>query len=110
MYKNKKDMQKIMIVLMFLQPGFLGSQSVWNPLSPSEYMWQNVGNPGFSVDSADYTSLAFDMSGQPYVAYQDIANERKVTVMKFDGANWLLVSSAYRPCPEFFRATFCGLF
>ena len=36
--------------------------------------WVNVGNVGFSAGEADYTSLAFSPSGQPYVAYEDYAN------------------------------------
>jgi hypothetical protein len=46
--------------------------------------WVNVGNAGFSAGDAWYTSLAFNQSGQPYVAYKDNWNIGKATVMKFD--------------------------
>jgi len=46
--------------------------------------WVNIGNPGFSAAEADYTSLAFSPSGQPYVAYSDYGNSYKSTVMKYD--------------------------
>jgi hypothetical protein len=56
--------------------------------------WVNDGNAGFSAGDAWYTSLAFSLSGQPYVAFQDLANSQKATVMKFDGTNWMNVGSA----------------
>ena len=46
--------------------------------------WVTVGNPDFSAGWAEYTSLAFSPSGQPYVAYQDFANNNEATVMKYD--------------------------
>ena len=45
--------------------------------------WQVVGSAGFSAGQADYTSLAIDGSGVPYVAYQNGANDYKATVMKY---------------------------
>ena len=54
--------------------------------------WQYVGTPGFSVGEAGFTSLAFD-NGTPYVAYEDRANDRKATVMRFDGATWVPVGA-----------------
>jgi hypothetical protein len=56
--------------------------------------WWNVGPAGFSADEADYTSLAIDGSGTPYVAFKDIGKENKATVMKFDGTNWVTVGLA----------------
>jgi len=35
-------------------------------------LWVQVGTPGFSAGQADFTSLAFNSSGTPYVAYQDL--------------------------------------
>ena len=43
---------------------------------------------------ADYTSLAFSPSGEPYVAYQDYGNSAKATIMKFNGSNWVNVGTA----------------
>ena len=56
--------------------------------------WQVVGSPGFSAGRADYTSLAIDGSGVPYVAYQDWGNGGKATVMKYSGGAWATVGSA----------------
>ena len=56
--------------------------------------WQIVGSAGFSADYADYTSLALDASGTPYVAYSDWNNDGKASVMKFNGSSWVNVGSA----------------
>ena len=56
--------------------------------------WINVGNAGFSAGKTWFMSLAFNQSGQPYVAYLDDANSDKATVMKFDGTNWINVGNA----------------
>ena len=56
--------------------------------------WVYIGSEGFSAGPADYPSLAFSPSGQPYVSYVDWANSKKATVMKFDGTNWVNVGSA----------------
>ena len=59
--------------------------------------WVNVGSPGFSAGEASHISLAIDDSGMPYVAYQDSFSYsgviNKVTVMKFDGSQWVNVGS-----------------
>ena len=56
--------------------------------------WTTVGSAGFSAGTADYISLAFSSSNEPYVAYWDVGNAFKATVMKFDGANWVTVGTA----------------
>jgi len=56
--------------------------------------WVNEGSAGFSTGRADYTSLAIDGSGTSYVAYSDVANSSKATVMKYNGSTWELVGSA----------------
>src|SRR5690242_16153936 len=53
--------------------------------------WHYVGAPGFSASLAGFSSLAFNGS-TPYVAYQDGLGG-KLTVKKFDGANWLTVGT-----------------
>jgi len=53
-----------------------------------------VGNWGFSAGEADYPSLAFSPSGQPYVAYEDHGNSLKATVMMFNGTTWINVGNA----------------
>ncbi|MBA6340589.1 tandem-95 repeat protein [Colwellia sp. MB02u-10] len=55
---------------------------------------QTLGAAGFSASEADYTSLALDSSGIPYVAYKDYGHSGKTTVMKFDGSAWLTVGAA----------------
>src|SRR5437867_343896 len=52
------------------------------------FSWNLTGIAGFSSGTANYTSIARDASGIPYVVYQDVANGSKATVMKFDGATW----------------------
>jgi WD40 repeat protein len=53
--------------------------------------WVTVGTPRFSAGhSADYTSLAFSPSGEPYVAYSNYY----ANVMKFNGNNWVPVGNA----------------
>lgn len=84
-----------MLSLMFLLPVVVFTQQPWHKYSPTNYMWMNVGDAGFSAGEADYTSLAFSpIDGQPYVAYSDWANSGKVTVMKFNGQNWVIVGNA----------------
>lgn len=59
-------------------------------------VWTLVGAASFSNAVSIYTltSLALDPSGNPWVAYQDANLSDKITVMKFDGANWVLVGTA----------------
>jgi len=61
--------------------------------------WVLVGQRGFSaslsgsIHSNVYgiPSLAVDGNGTPYVAYTETENANKMTVAKFDGANWVTV-------------------
>ena len=45
--------------------------------------WVTIGNPGFSAGMAYYTTMAIDTSGAPCVAYVDVVNNQKVTVMRY---------------------------
>jgi hypothetical protein len=58
--------------------------------------WITVGAAGFSAGWVDHLSLAFDpATSQPYVAYGSGGNPGgKVTVKRFDGANWVTVGTA----------------
>ena len=56
--------------------------------------WVHVGNADFSPGPSFFESLAFSPSGQPYVAFMDMSNSNKATVMKFDGNNWSIVGNA----------------
>ncbi len=87
-------MKKLIYILLFLFPVIAIAQQPWYKYSPMDYAWKNVGNAGFSAGEVMFTSLALSSSGQPYVAYQDLANSQKVTVMKFDGTNWVNLGSA----------------
>lgn len=62
--------------------------------SASGQTWRTVGTAGFSAGQADYTKIALDPSGTPYVAYSDGGNGNRATVMKFNGTNWVLVGTA----------------
>ncbi|MUT68311.1 S-layer homology domain-containing protein [Paenibacillus sp. NEAU-GSW1] len=57
--------------------------------------WEAVGSTGFSTGRADEPSLYMD-EGTPYVAYTDLDNDDKATVMKYDEDNgeWITVGSA----------------
>ena len=54
--------------------------------------WTYVGNSGFSAGWTYFVNLAFNTSGQPFVAYQDY--QVSASVMKFDGTNWVNVGNA----------------
>jgi hypothetical protein len=64
--------------------------------------WSYVGNGGFSPGTAAYTSLAFNPAdGKPYVAFMDMLDPgRRVSVMKFDGTNWLYVGTPNFSCGQ----------
>ena len=49
-------------------------------------VWVKVGNARFSAGMATNQSLAFAPDGTPYVAYSDVANGIKTTVMRFNAA------------------------
>ncbi len=55
-----------------------------------EDIWVNVGTAGFSVEQAYSISLAFN-NNIPYVAYVDVANGYKATVMKYENDTWSAV-------------------
>jgi len=56
--------------------------------------WVYVGVPGFSSGNADYTSIAIDGGGSPYVAFSDGSNSGRVTVMRYLSGSWSVVGSA----------------
>jgi len=60
------------------------------------YGWSLVGSSGFSVGGVDYISLATDSNSIPYVAFQDISENSKATVMKYNDNNntWTIVGQA----------------
>ncbi len=56
--------------------------------------WEQVGTAGFSAGQADYTSLAINSGGMPYIAYTDGGNSYKTSVMRFNGTSWEQVGAA----------------
>lgn len=87
-------MKTFFYILVFFLPVIVFAQQSWYKSSPLDYTWKNVGSAGLSAGEAWFTSLAFNSSGQLYVAYMDYANAQKATVMKFDGTNWVIVGNA----------------
>jgi hypothetical protein len=87
-------MRKIVCILLLICPVIAFTQQNGRGSSPSDDLWMNVGNACFSSDSVDYTSLAFNQSGQPCVAFLDNGNQRKASVMRFDGTDWVPIGSA----------------
>ncbi len=69
-----------LFLFYFLSSSFLNAQ------------WQNLGNSAFSAGQAQYTSLE-TYAGTPYVAYRDLANSNKCSVMKYDGSTWVYVGA-----------------
>ncbi len=55
--------------------------------------WNYVGTFCFTPGEADYTSLAV-YKGTPYVAFKDVANGGKASMMKYNGSSWVSVSTA----------------
>lgn len=57
--------------------------------------WETVGGAGFTPDAAIHTSLTLSNTGVPYVAFKDIANGSKATVMRLNaaGTGWETVGN-----------------
>jgi hypothetical protein len=88
-------MKNILYIFLLLAPTIVYPQPNWYKSSPMNQAWKNVGNAGFSERGVDYISLAYSLSGEPYVAYRDFQaypNDR-ASVMKFDGVNWVYVGN-----------------
>lgn len=58
------------------------------------YLWQLVGRAGFTDSAGDSVSFVFDNNGTPYVAFKDSAAGGAVSVMKFDGTDWVYAGAA----------------
>jgi hypothetical protein len=87
-------MKTLFFALMVFFPSIICGQQDWYNSSPLDYMWKNVGKPGFSPGEAKYISLAISPAGEPYVAFIDNANSGKAAVMKFNGTTWVSVGPA----------------
>ncbi|NPV02200.1 MAG: hypothetical protein HPY53_12565 [Brevinematales bacterium] len=68
--------------------------SNWSVQDKVNPYWEVVGLRGFSAGTASYVELDFDtVNGIPYVAYRDSSNNNAVSVMKYDGTNWVYVGA-----------------
>jgi type IX secretion system substrate protein len=56
--------------------------------------WKNVGIAGFSIDTANYPSMAIGLNDTPYIVYSDYGNSQKATVLKYNGSSWVNVGMA----------------
>jgi hypothetical protein len=57
--------------------------------------WTRVGgNSGVSPAYIEYSSIALDANGLPYIAFSDGNSSQKITVMQFNGSTWNIVGSA----------------
>ncbi|MEI7726661.1 MAG: T9SS type A sorting domain-containing protein [Bacteroidota bacterium] len=81
-------MKKLICIFLFLFPVVAIAQQPLYKDSPVDYAWKYVGNEGFTAGEAAFTNLAFSLSGQPYIAFMDGTNSKKLSVMMFDGNNW----------------------
>lgn len=57
--------------------------------------WNAIGNQDFSPEAPDFMTLAVSPAGSPYIAFCDYETSPsgKVSVMKFDGNNWVFVGN-----------------
>jgi hypothetical protein len=96
--RNRRLMKRQLYILFFFLSVAASAQRNDYKTSPFECAWKKVGAAGFSSGQVDFTTLALDPAGEPYVAYSDSINQGKATVMKFDGINGTaVVNSAFSP-------------
>jgi hypothetical protein len=63
------------------------AQCIWNAVGPNDLNQLSHGGTNF-------TSIAIDGSGTPYVVFTDDLNSKKATVRKFNGGSWETVGIA----------------
>ena len=60
--------------------------------------WERVGKTWFRIGNTnrhgEFTKVIFDSNNIPHIAYQDLNNEERVSVMKFNGSTWVPVGKA----------------
>jgi hypothetical protein len=54
--------------------------------------WETIGSEGFTSGGTQYGCMDV-YNGTPYIAYKDVANGSKCTVMRYNGTNWVYVGS-----------------
>ena len=84
---SAETLRLLLVLLLFVLSFFLKAQP-----GPS---WRSVGTAGFSSGNADYTAIAVSRTDSTvYVAFKDVANGNKVTVMQCTGGAWSVLGSA----------------
>jgi hypothetical protein len=62
--------------------------------------WVPLGPQGFNNAPVSYVSMAFDNSGNTYVAYQDNTQGFRATVQEYNGTSWVTVGNpGFSPGP-----------
>ncbi|MCC6323455.1 hypothetical protein IT400_01540 [Candidatus Nomurabacteria bacterium] len=59
--------------------------------------WYNIGAPGFSTNGVQWTKIAFDVAGKPYVVFSEDNSQGlnpKLSVMKWNGTSWVYVGNS----------------
>ena len=59
--------------------------------------WSTVGSAGFASVGNNYSQLAFDSTGTPYLVYADSASGEQAIVTKFNGSAWVPIGPAASP-------------
>jgi|GEM_PF-1634236 len=62
--------------------------------SPACLNWRVAGTAGFSAGEVAYTSIAVNGSNVPYAAFSDFENGSRLSVLKFNGTDWVNVGTA----------------
>uniref|UniRef100_UPI004057104C thrombospondin type 3 repeat-containing protein n=1 Tax=Candidatus Electronema sp. TaxID=2698783 RepID=UPI004057104C len=65
--------------------------------------WTQVGQPGFSSDSAEYVNIALDANDNPYVGYKDYGYGSKASVMTFADADKDHIADLQDNCPSVYN-------
>ena len=70
------------------------SEIFTNTVITTNYLpeWHTEGSAGFSTGQISYASLAFN-NGIPYMAYEDVANDSKATVMYYRNSTWVVLGA-----------------
>lgn len=55
--------------------------------------WLQVGQPDFTMDAANYHSLAIAPDGTPYIVYNGGENMYGINIMKYNGSDWVNVGN-----------------
>jgi len=82
-------MKNVFYLILILCPFFSYTQKNCDEQFFRQYSWIHVGNPAISDTFGFYVNIKYNQQGDLHVAYEDGAHSGRVTVMKFDGINWI---------------------